>query len=462
MSPSQVYDSVPHLEVPARVGIIGVGYVGESLLSEFCRKYDCVGFDISADRIEQLKPSFKSYPNVVLTNDTAILRQITHYLISVPTLLQKDRSINLNHLSKALEMVLTHARPGCTVVIESSVSVGTTRALLEPFQDIMHCGMSPERVDPGRISPSAHEIPKIVAGLTPAASHEIQKLYSAVFDRVVPVSKPEVAEMTKLFENCYRMVNIAYVNEMSDACISHGIDPHEMISAAATKPFGYQEFRPGLGVGGHCIPINPFYLFANNDDLPVLKQSTDLMWARPAKLAKKFYDTLTSRYNLRFGKPKVLVVGVGFKPGESVLSNSPGLDFAEALQDLTGDRIAFYDPLVSQEAVPWMNKMADEQWTSAYINDHFDAVTVCVKQHGVDFDVLHDLADTTVYTYGKVETAVTRKLSTTARRDSVQPLLDIISTTTPAYISTITETPMDTKLGAHQAVPFLEVAWGKA
>jgi nucleotide sugar dehydrogenase len=318
--------------------------------------------------------------------------------------LKDDQSVDLTHLENALKMVLSYVRLNCTIVIESSVAVGTTRAVLGPYQNLFYCGMSPERVDPGRTVPAAYSIPKVISGLTASSLSTIEKLYSQVFDRVVPVSKPEVAEMTNLFENCYRMVNIAYVNEVSDVCLSHGIDPQEMIGAAATKPFGFQEFRPGMGVGGHCIPVNPFYLFTNNQDLPVLQQSTWVMMSRPRKLATQFYNGLLTINKARFRNgrnPSILVVGVGFKPGESVLSYSPGLSFAYALRDLGCKRLAYYDPLVHEGGIPWMHKWNDEHWTAEHVSAQFDAVAICVEQCGVDFTVISKLKQVLVYSYGK-------------------------------------------------------------
>ncbi|KAK7702492.1 hypothetical protein SLS57_011362 [Botryosphaeria dothidea] len=368
------------------VCVVGVGFVGESLLREFGHAFRSIGFDISDRRIEELRPLFKGQVNTTLTSDKSKLSEATHYLISVPTLLKEDRSIDLSHLLSAIGLVLSYARPGCVIVIESSVSVGTTRHIFTPHKNIFHCGMSPERVDPGRVSPTAKEIPKVISGLTPKSLSAIQAIYSEVFDTVVPVSKPEVAEMTKLFENCYRMVNIAYVNEMADAARSHGVDPEEMISAATSKPYGFTPFQPGLGVGGHCIPVNPFYLFANNRSLPVLEKATAKMWHRPGKIARGFHRRTSCAQ--KGAPPRILVVGMGFKPGQAVLSCSPGVAFAEKLRNLGCARLSFYDPLVSGESLTWMEKLEDVCWSPRYIDENFDAVAICNRQFGVDFDVL--------------------------------------------------------------------------
>lgn len=367
------------------VCVIGVGYVGEHLLSGFGNVFNSIGFDISQNRIDHIAPSFKKYPKVKLTTDVTKLALGTHFLISVPTTLHKDQSVDATHLVAAISSVVRYARPGSVVVIESSVSVGMTRAFLSQYSGTLHCGMSPERVDPGRVTPSLTEIPKVISGLDDVAMEKIHAIYSQVFNRVVPVSRPEVAEMTKLYENCYRMINIAYVNEISDACVAQGIDPNEVIDAAATKPFGFQAFRPGLGVGGHCIPINPYYLFVNNT-LPILAHAAERMGDRPAKLAREIFterSAITGKAGLR-----VLIIGVAFKPGQSVISCSPGLSFAREMESLGCKSLMYLDPLVPQSAVPWLPQLAPGNFTPKVVDTLFDLVCVCMKQDTVDLSVL--------------------------------------------------------------------------
>lgn len=300
-------------------------------------------------------------------------------------------------------MVTTHARKGSTIVIESSVCVGMSRQLLGPYLDSYHCGMSPERVDPGRTFPTAYDTPKIVSGINPAALAKVENLYRPVFRQLVSVSSPEVAEMTKLYENCFRMVNIAYVNEIADACEGHNIDPSEVMAAAATKPFGFMPFTPGLGVGGHCIPINPHYL-AVNCNLPILEKSTKRMSMRPAKIAKEFYKT--ARTNMksatteeRTRRPRVLVVGLAFKPGQSLTENSPALGFAKTLKGLGASDLTYYDPLVEQKDVSFARKLKDKEWNVRDLEKQFDAIAVCMKQKGVDLDVLKNVSGLTVKTF---------------------------------------------------------------
>ncbi|GAM91416.1 hypothetical protein ANO11243_094660 [Dothideomycetidae sp. 11243] len=381
--------------VSACVCVVGVGFVGESLVREFSKVHKTIGYDISTARINHLRPAFSDCPNAVLSSDETVLAHGTHYLIAVPTLLGADRSVDTTHLNNAIQMVLSYARPGCTIVIESSVSVGTTRKLLGAHTD-MYCGMSPERIDPGRISPAPADIAKVVSGLTPDALIQIQKLYTRAFTNIVAVSSPEVAEMTKLFENCYRMVNIAYVNEINDACLEHGIDPREMMAAAATKPYGFSSFTPGLGVGGHCIPVNPFYLFENNHDLPVLRQATKRTLARPKRMASVFHEHATKQMRKpRFtrSKPRILVAGVAFKPGQSSIEQSPAAQFLGHLRRQGCSKLSFYDPLVKQRSVTFAEKLKTPQWTAKHILDNYDAVAVCMSQEKVDMSVLDSLPE---------------------------------------------------------------------
>jgi nucleotide sugar dehydrogenase len=254
-----------------------------------------------------------------------------------------------------------------------------------------------QRVDPGRVSPPFESIPKIISGLddlAPGSLSSIQKLYSPIFETLVPVSSPEVAEMTKLYENCQRMICIAYANEMADACqaLPTPIDPFEVSRAAATKPFGYLPFSPSAGVGGHCMPVNPHYLFSTSE-FPLLQHATEKMAGRPAAMADRTMRKLYSAERLIKGKPRVLVVA--FKPGQDVLSHSPGVQIINHLLDYWDACVTFADPLVKEESVPQAPKLDEEmQWNKKGLSE-FDAVIV-IKQVGLKFDVLERLEGTLV------------------------------------------------------------------
>ncbi|KAK5952137.1 hypothetical protein OHC33_007024 [Knufia fluminis] len=380
----------------ACVCVIGVGYVGESLLAQFGNVVTAIGYDISTDRVVALRQKYINSPRIHLTNDPADLAKGTHFLIAVPTPLNEDHSVNLDFVKSAISLIMAFAQPNSSIIIESSVPVGTTRKLLTPYKTAFHCGMSPERIDPGRVSPTPEQIPKVVSALTPKAMKHIFALYAMVYETLVPVSKPEVAEMTKLYENCYRMVNIAYVNEIADACVGHGIDPHEMIGAAATKPFGFQPFYPGLGVGGHCIPVNPHYLFENNKGLRILQTATKLMQDRPVRHARRFHRACQGKLfkveaTADEASPRILIVGLGFKNGQTNLACSPALDFAKAIQELGSSRLAFYDPTITASQVPWMEKLEASCWRSDYLESKFDGVVLCNKVSSMDTSVLDNL-----------------------------------------------------------------------
>ncbi|KAK4221022.1 nucleotide sugar dehydrogenase [Podospora fimiseda] len=392
------------LEASPVVAIMGIGYVGLNLVQAFSSQYEVVGFDILEDRIAQVSQQYQDNTRVRFTTNPEVLADATHILISVPTLLLPDNTIDSSYLRSALSTVGVYARPGSTVVIESSVAVGMTRELLGPLtkQRGFFAGMSPERVDPGRTMPLPHEIPKIISGLDdvmPGSLSSITRLYSPVFSHVVSVSKPEVAEMTKLYENCQRMVCIAYANEMADACIPHGIDPFEVANAAATKPFGYMPYTPSLGVGGHCIPVNPYYLLYNSQ-FPLLEQAAEKMKRRPEQIAQRILDDCGEKERESGRKAKVLVVGVGFKRGQSNLSYSPSLALLRKLnQSKEKVQVMFADPLVSQDAVPDIGRLDPEkEWNRDKLQE-FDRIVVAFRQVGLDFDVLQSLDGVKVETW---------------------------------------------------------------
>ncbi|KAM0345775.1 hypothetical protein ACHAPU_006128 [Fusarium lateritium] len=372
------------------IAVIGVGYVGEHLVDVFSKNHDVLGYDVSEARTQQLSKKQPVGSRARFTCKAPELAEATHFLISVPTLLLANKSIDSSYLRSALDVVKLHGRRGSVVVVESSVAVGMTRALLGPIAQEcgFFAGMSPERVDPGRIEPPAQSIPKVVSGLddiVPGSLDAIIRLYSQSFDNVVPVSKPEVAEMMKLYENCQRMVCIAYANEMADACGPHDIDPFEVCRAASTKPFGYLPFSPGLGVGGHCIPVNPWYLFSNTE-LPLLQAAAEKMHDRPSEIANRVVTRLRSEKGGQ--RPRVLVVGIGFKRGQSHLANSPGLELAKSLVRTQEVDVSWADPLVSQEAVPQIARLSESDWNVEVLERDFDMIIVAFRQDGLDFNVL--------------------------------------------------------------------------
>ncbi|KAI5860561.1 hypothetical protein GGS23DRAFT_606829 [Durotheca rogersii] len=395
------------------VAVIGCGYVGAHLIQRFSSQYDVLGFDAT------------------FTLDPRELARVIHFLISVPILLNADKTIDTSYIQSALIHIKKYARAGSTVVIESSVAIGMTRQLLGPLarERGFFAGMSPERILSG------------LDGVIPGSLDAIAKLYSRVFDTIVPVSTPETAKMTKLYENCQRMIYIAYANEMADAYVGHGIDPYEVYEAASTKPFGYTPYTPSLGVGGYCIPVNPYYLMTNSS-FPLLKHAAGAVRQGPERIGHRIIDTifqktseaangqdqpalsplggellhinrpiadhvesvqepgLTSLPDIALPghdsgpdsseRPWVLVVGVGFKAGQSCVSNSPGLMLIQTLADSGRVDAMFADPLVEQSAIPHIHRLGDNDWNKEVL-EGFDKIIVVFRQTGLDFEVLKQI-----------------------------------------------------------------------
>jgi nucleotide sugar dehydrogenase len=319
-----------------KVCVIGVGYVGEHLVDTFKNGYKIIGVDLNSKRVEFLKSKFKQHKNIILQSTYSNLEDCDVFLVSVPTLV-KNGEVDMSYLYSVKESIKNIVKSGALVVVESSVYVGATREIFGEFRNKgVFVGFSPERVDPGRTEPKMEDIPKIISGIDEPSLIKIKNIYSKVIKNTVPVSTSECAEMCKLYENCFRMVNIAYVNEIADMCSRHKINCYEMIDASASKPFGFMPFYPGVGVGGHCIPVNPYYLFKNGN-LPVLQFSTDMMNARPKK---KAFDIFTEYKD----KDNILICGLGFKKGESLLTNSPGFNLFKQLKDKKN--VIVYDPYV--------------------------------------------------------------------------------------------------------------------
>lgn len=334
-----------------KVCVIGVGYVGEHLVDTFKNGYRVIGVDLNEKRIKYLKEVYKSYKQIKLQSTYSNLEDCDVFLISVPTLV-KNGDIDMSYLYSVKNSIKEIVKPGSLVVVESSVYVGATCEIFGEFREKgVFVGFSPERVDPGRTEPKMEDIPKIISGVDEQSLDKIKKIYSKVIKNVVTVSSTKCAEMCKLYENCFRMVNIAYVNEIADMCKEHNINCYEMIDASTTKPFGFMPFYPGMGVGGHCIPVNPYYLFKNGN-LPVLQLSTEMMNARPKK---KAFDILGEYRD----KNNILICGLGFKKGEGLLTNSPGFNLFKQLRDKKN--IVVYDPYVERiypyDDIKFINKI---------------------------------------------------------------------------------------------------------
>jgi len=358
-------------EKTARIGVIGLGYVGLPLAVEFAREgFDVTGFDVDASKVEEINAG-RSYILDVPTKDVAaavgagrlratsdmsLLHDMDVIDICVPTPLRKTRDPDLSYVVQAVDAVKARLRRGQLVILESTTYPGTTDEVVQPAleetglkvgQDFF-LAFSPERVDPGNQAFSTRTIPKVVGGADPASTALAAALYGAVIDRVVPVTSTQVAEMVKLLENTFRAVNIGLVNEI--ALMSHRmhIDVWEVIEAAATKPFGFMPFYPGPGLGGHCIPIDPFYLSwkarQSGFECRFIELAGQINSSMPAFVVDRIGEALNTMKKAINGS-RVHVFGVAYKKDVSDMRESPALDVLELLHRRGAD-LSYTDPYV--------------------------------------------------------------------------------------------------------------------
>ena len=353
------------------VGIVGLGYVGLPLAVAFAEAGDAaIGVDVDAARVEALAAGRSHVEDLSddrlaavadrlsLTTDYAALREADAVLVCVPTPLTPQREPDLRPLLAAARGVGEVLRPGQLVVLESTTYPGTTRERLLPLLEApglrlgqdFNVAFSPERVDPGSERFTIRNTPKVVGGVTPACGERAAALYARVCDEVVQVSTPEVAEMSKLLENIFRSVNIALVNELSIIAHRMGIDVWEVVDAAATKPFGFMSFQPGPGMGGHCLPVDPFYLSwrAREYDLTAefIELAGKVNQAQPYFCRRRVTEALNG-VGRSVRDAKVLVLGVAYKPGVGDMRESPALKLMELLRR-DGARLSYHDPFVPE------------------------------------------------------------------------------------------------------------------
>jgi UDP-N-acetyl-D-glucosamine dehydrogenase len=357
--------------MPTDVGIVGAGYVGLPLAVEFgragrsvvCveadgRRVEAIGRgesyveDVDSSALAELV----SAGRVSATGEYAALGGAEAILICLPTPLSTNREPDLTVLTGATWQIARHLRRGQLVVLESTTYPGTTREVLLPILESgglsagvdFHLAMSPERIDPGRTDFTVRTTPKVVGGLTDACRDRAIELYRACVDTVVPVSSCDAAELTKLLENIFRSVNIALVNELAMLCHRMGLNVWEVVEAAATKPYGFMPFSPGPGLGGHCLPIDPFYLSwkAREYDFPVefIELAGKVNQNMPYHCAERVALALNSVQKPVSGS-SVLVLGVAYKGGVGDLRESPALKLMELLRG-QGAAVAYHDPFV--------------------------------------------------------------------------------------------------------------------
>jgi UDP-N-acetyl-D-glucosamine dehydrogenase len=360
----------------ARIGIIGMGYVGLPLALLFSEeRFAITGFDIDGKKVSALNAG-DSYivriPGTEIqaaqkhgfraTADYSEIGNVDVVIICVPTPLNENHEPDLSYIRDTAKAIAPHLREGHLVILESTTYPGTTEEVLIPLLENgnsrglhvnredatrgFYVAFSPEREDPGNDTVARRDIPKVVGGVGPLALELACAVYAGIFNRTVPVSTPAAAEMTKLLENIYRCVNIALVNELKQLCHRMGIDIFEVIDAAKTKPFGFQAFYPGPGLGGHCIPIDPFYLSwkAKQYDFRTkfIELAGEVNVAMPYYVVDKTVEAL-NEYSKALKGSKILVLGLAYKKDVDDLRESPSLTIIELLKD-RGAIVSYNDP----------------------------------------------------------------------------------------------------------------------
>lgn len=396
-----------------KVGVIGLGYVGLPLVRSFCNSGSLVwGFDVDTKKVDSLL-SGKSYikhldaswlPKALETQafqptaDLSRLNEPDNILICVPTPLNRSRDPDLTYIERTSESIAQALRPGQLVVLESTTYPGTTRDVVKPILDRtgLVCGKdyflaySPEREDPGNLQFSTQSIPKVVGGMDPESLSRALSLYGGVMDQVVPVSSCEIAEACKILENTYRSVNIAMVNELKLLFTKLGLDIWDVIDAAKTKPFGFQAFYPGPGLGGHCIPIDPFYLtwLARCHEMPTrfIELAGEINTAMPLFVVDRVAEALNDA-----GKPikgsKVCVLGVAYKKNIDDPRESPSFKLMELLSH-RGAVVTYSDPHVPN--LPRMRSFDVPELSSQELTPEFlgslDCVLIATDHSAFDYD----------------------------------------------------------------------------
>jgi UDP-N-acetyl-D-glucosamine dehydrogenase len=406
------------------IGIVGLGYVGLPLAMEFAEAgYDVIGVDVDSQKVSALRagrshiediPTERvqaALPRCSFTTRFVELHEAEAVLICVPTPLNANREPDLGPLLGAARSLAAVLRRDQIIVLESTTFPGTTREHLVPLLEEsglcagedFSLAFSPERVDPGRTDYTIANTPKIVGGLTAACTERAAEVYSRVCTTVVPVSAPEVAELSKLLENVFRSVNIALVNELAILSDRMGIDIWEVIDAASTKPFGFMRFEPGPGMGGHCLPVDPFYLTwkAREYDMSTEfielagKVNTNMPYFCLEKIERALNDERKSVRGAR-----ILVVGVSYKAGVGDLRESPALKLLGLLHG-RGAELAYHDPFVPALADLELEHTAD---LGAALED-IDLAVIVTAHPGVDHQQIVDAAPRVLDLRG-----ITRKL----------------------------------------------------
>jgi UDP-N-acetyl-D-glucosamine dehydrogenase len=411
----------------ATIGVVGLGYIGLPLLrAAAARGFTAIGFDIARDKVDVLNgggsyirhiaadsiAALRRQGRLSATTDFARLGEADAIVICVPTPLTRQREPDLTFVVRTAEAVAERLRPGQLVVLESTTYPGTTREILRPILERrglrsgrdFFLAYSPEREDPGNETYGTADIPKVVGGDGEAAWRLAAAFYDQIVARTVPVSSPEAAEAVKLTENIFRAVNIALVNELKVVYEAMGIDVWEIIEAAKTKPFGYMPFYPGPGLGGHCIPIDPFYLTwkAREYDLATrfIELAGEVNTAMPGHVVDKLIAALSEHSGRAIKGARILILGIAYKKNVDDMRESPALKIMELLER-RGGAVSYHDPLIAE--IPPTREHTQfaarrSQPLSRSMLAGIDAALICTDHDAVNYRLVVDAAPLVVDT----------------------------------------------------------------
>ncbi|GJQ53185.1 MAG: UDP-N-acetyl-D-glucosamine dehydrogenase [Anaerolineaceae bacterium] len=403
----------------ARVAILGLGYVGLPLAVVFAEAgFKVTGIDPDAGKVDSLKGGVSYIPDVksesveklvksghfTATTDFSALKEMDAVSICVPTPLRQTGDPDMSFIISAADELSKYMHKGMVVVLQSTTYPGTTRELLLPklsnenglkVGEDFFLAFSPERVDPGRVDFTTKNTPKVMGGITEACGEVATAWYEGAIDVVHHVSSAEAAEMAKLLENTFRMINIGLVNELAMMCERLGVDVWEVIDAAATKPFGFMKFTPGPGLGGHCIPIDPLYLSwkmkSFNYNARFIELASEINTNMPRYVVERVMDALNDKSKALKGS-KILVLGVAYKPDVSDVRESPALDVIGLLQN-KGAKVEYHDPYIPHihhETEGWHMDSVKDMMSS--VKDA-DAVVIITNHKAYDYEAIVNSAN---------------------------------------------------------------------
>jgi len=397
----------------AKIGVIGLGYVGLPLAIEFTNAgYKVIGIDIDERKVESINKG-ENYINdvdndsleravennlLIATTDFSKVKDLDAMSICVPTPLNKEKNPDISYIVSVMDKIKNYIHSNMLVVLESTTYPGSTKELILPYiaenetlipgENICLC-FSPERIDPGNQTYNTGNTPKVIGGITNKCSEVGKELYSKIIKEIIIVSSTETAEMVKLLENTFRAINIGLANEVAIMCEKLGINVWEVINAAATKPFGFMKFTPGPGLGGHCIPIDPYYLSWKlkklDYDARFIKLAGEINTQMPHHVISLISSSLNDVQKSINGS-KLLIIGIAYKKDIDDYRESPALDIIELLNQ-AGSKISYFDPFVANLDYNGLSLGSVKELKSEILIDH-DACVIITDHSNVDYNLI--------------------------------------------------------------------------